>query len=97
MKNEVPLSEIFVDEIIFGGREALCKSFVDEMKKEFEMFMFGEIKFFVGLQVCQIKFGNFSMHSKYIKEILKTFGMEDSRLVSTPVSIRYLRTMNLLM
>ena len=33
--NEVLLSKIFVDDIIFGGKEALCKSFFDEMKKEF--------------------------------------------------------------
>lgn len=53
------------------------------------MFMFGEIKFFVGLQVCQMKFGLFITQSKYIKEILKTFGMEDSRLVSTPMSTEH--------
>ena len=38
--------------------------------------MFGEIKFFVRL-------------SKYIKELLKKFGMEDSRPVGTPMSIGY--------
>jgi hypothetical protein len=65
--NEVLLSEIFFDDIIFGGRKALCKSFSDETKKEFEMSMFGEIKFFVGLQVCQMKFGIFITQSKYIK------------------------------
>lgn len=31
--NEVLLSKVFVDDIIFGGKEALCKSFADEMKK----------------------------------------------------------------
>ena len=31
--NGVLLSKICVDDIIFGGREALCKSFVAEMKK----------------------------------------------------------------
>ena len=72
--------------LIFGGREALCKSFFHEMKKEFEMSMFGEIKLFVGLQVCQIKFGIFVTQSKYIKEIPKSFRMEDSRSVSTPIS-----------
>ena len=87
--NEVLLSRIFVDDIILGGKEALCKSFVDEMKKEFEMSMFGEIKFFVGLQVCQMKFGIFIIQSKYIKEILKNFGMEDTMLVSTPMSTKH--------
>lgn len=59
------------------------------MKKEFEMSMFHEIKFFLGLQECQMKFGIFITQSKYIKEILKTFGMEDSRPVSKPMSTRH--------
>ena len=53
------------------------------------MSMFGELKFFVGLQVYQMKFGIFISQTKYIKEVLKTFGMEDSRPVSTPVSTRH--------
>ena len=48
------LAEIFVDDIIFRSEDKLCKAFANEMKKEFEMSMFGEIKFFVGLQVYQI-------------------------------------------
>ena len=51
------------------------------------MSMFGEIKFFVGLQACQMKFGIFITQSKYIKEILKIFVIEYSRVVSTPMSI----------
>ena len=85
--NEVLLSKIYVDDIIFGGREALCKSFADEMEKQFEMSMFGEIKFLFGLQVCEMKFGIFITESKYVKEILNPFGMEDSRPVNTPMSI----------
>ena len=50
--------------------------------------MFGEIKFFVGLQVYQIKYGIYITQSKYLKEILKTFGLEDSKLVSTPMVTR---------
>ena len=48
-----------MDDIIFGGKDALCKDFADQMKHEFEMSMFGEIKFFVGLQVHQLKHGIF--------------------------------------
>ena len=76
----------FVIHIIFGGKEALCKSFADEMRKEFERPMFGEIKFFVGLHVYQMKQGIFITQSKYIKEILKKIGMEESRPVNTPMS-----------
>ena len=38
---------------------------------EFEMSMFGEIKFFVGLQINQLKHGTFITQSKYLKQILK--------------------------
>ena len=55
----IMLSKIFVDDIIFGGQDALCKDFANQMKHEFEMSMFGEIKFFVGLQVYQLKYGIF--------------------------------------
>ena len=48
--------------------------------------MFGEIKFFIGLQIQQKKDGIYITLSKYIKEILKKFGMEDSRPVGTPMS-----------
>ena len=38
------LSKIFVDDIIFGGKDALCKDFANQKKHEFKMSMFGEIK-----------------------------------------------------
>ena len=81
------ISKIFFDDIIFGGKHALCKDFADQMKHEFEMSMFGEIKFFIGLQVYQLKHGIFFTQSKYIKEILKTLGLEDSKPVNTPMII----------
>ena len=61
------ISEIFVDDIIFGGQDALCKDFANQIKQEFEMSMFGEIKFFVGLQVYQMKHGIYITQSMYIK------------------------------
>src|SRR5271156_2672998 len=80
------IAEIFVDDIIFGGNDMLCKSFSDEMSKEFEMSMFGEIKFFLSLQIIQQSEGIFITQSKYIKEVLKIFKMEDSKLVGTPMA-----------
>ena len=32
-----------------------------------------------------MKYGIYITQSKYVKEILKTFGLEDSKLVSTPM------------
>ena len=51
--------------------------------------MFGEIKFFVGLQVHQMKYAIYITRLNYVKEILKTFGLEDSKLVSTPMVTRH--------
>ena len=50
---------IFVDDIIFGGNDEESKKFADEMKKEFEMSMIGEIKYFLGLQIILNKEGIF--------------------------------------
>ena len=46
---KIVMVEIFVDDTIFTRNDDLCKVFSEEMRKEFEMSMFGEIKFFVGL------------------------------------------------
>lgn len=50
------------------------------------MSMFGEITFFVSLKIQHLKDGIYITQSKYIKEILKKFGMEDSRPIGTPMS-----------
>lgn len=63
----------------------MSHEFVDEIKKEFEMSLIGEIKFFIGLQIQQMKDAIFITQSKYVKEVLKTFGMEDSKPVGTPM------------
>ena len=49
--------------------------------------MFGDIKFFVVLQVCEMKYGIYITQSKYMKEILNFFGLEDSKSVRTPMVI----------
>ena len=43
------LAEMFVDDTLFIGNDDFFKAFSEEMRKEFEMSMFGEIKFFAGL------------------------------------------------
>nr|GEW86632.1 hypothetical protein [Tanacetum cinerariifolium]GEY05464.1 hypothetical protein [Tanacetum cinerariifolium] len=56
------------------------------MHDEFEMSMMGELKFFLGLQIKQIEYGIFFNQSKCIKEMLKKFGLEDSKPMKTPMS-----------
>ncbi|GJX13971.1 retrovirus-related pol polyprotein from transposon TNT 1-94 [Tanacetum coccineum] len=48
--------------------------------------MMGELNFFLGLQIKQMEDGIFFNQSKYIKEMLKKFGLEDSKLMKKPMS-----------
>jgi hypothetical protein len=48
------------------------------MSKEFEMFMMGELQFFLGIQIKQAKEGTFVHQAKYMKDILEKFKMDDS-------------------
>nr|GEW41472.1 retrovirus-related Pol polyprotein from transposon TNT 1-94 [Tanacetum cinerariifolium] len=64
----------------------MCDEFAKIMHDEFEMSMMGELNFFLGLQIKQMEDDIFFNPSKYIKEILKKFGLEDSKPMKTPMS-----------
>ena len=49
------------------------------MANEFEMSMIEELSYFVGLQIKQLKNGTFVSQGKYIKDIIKKFGMSDKQ------------------
>jgi hypothetical protein len=55
------------------------------MQNEFEMPFLGELSFFLGLQIRQSNRGIFISQTKYIKEMLKRFGMEYCKPVITPM------------
>ncbi|GJX42105.1 retrovirus-related pol polyprotein from transposon TNT 1-94 [Tanacetum coccineum] len=79
--------QIYVDDIIFGLTcQDMCDEFAKIMHDEFEMSMMGELNFFLGLQIKQMEDGIFFNQSKYIKEMLKKFGLEDSKPIKTPMS-----------
>eukprot|EP00253_Pinus_taeda_P008235 PITA_08235 len=77
---------LYVDDIIFGSNEeAMSQSFALVMQKEFEMSLFGELTYFLGLQIQQNEGGIFFSQTKYLKQILKKYGMEDAKPVCTPM------------
>ena len=85
--HDILVVQIYVDDIIFGAtNSSLCEEFSKCMSSEFEMSMMGELKFFLGLQIDQRKEGVLINQAKYIKELLKKFGMESSKNHSTPMS-----------
>ncbi|WVZ80557.1 hypothetical protein U9M48_028025 [Paspalum notatum var. saurae] len=79
--------QIYVDDIIFGGSShALVSSFAEQMSREFEMSLMGELQFFLGLQIKQGPEGTFVHQAKYTRDILKKFEMGDSKPMTTPMS-----------
>jgi hypothetical protein len=54
--NDFLLVQIYVDDIIFGGSShVLVSSFQEMMENEFQMYLMGELTFFLGIQVKKTK------------------------------------------
>jgi hypothetical protein len=84
--NDLLVLQIYVDDIIFGPtNQDFCEKFGKMMANEFEMSMIGELSYFLGLQIKQLKNGTFMSQGKYIKDMLKKFGINESQAISTPM------------
>jgi hypothetical protein len=84
--NDLFVCQIYVDDIIFGSTNQTC---VDEfskiMTKRFEMSMMGELKFFLGFQIKQLKDDTFISQTKYTNDMLKKFDMNNAKPIKTPM------------
>jgi hypothetical protein len=59
------------------------------MENEFQMSMMGELTFFLGIQVKQMKQGTFVHQAKYMKDLIKKFNIAVLKPVSTPMSMQW--------
>ena len=85
-ENDLLIVQMYVDDIIFGATNvSLCEEFSMSMHSEFEMSMMGELNFFLGLQIKQLKEGTFINQAKYIRDLLKKFNLEEVKVKSTPM------------
>jgi hypothetical protein len=83
-EGNILLIEVYVDDIIFGSDDdRLSQKFAKDMQNEFEMSLLGELSFFLGLQIRQSNQGMFISQTKYIREILKRFRMDDCKPVAS--------------
>ncbi|KAD2393237.1 hypothetical protein E3N88_40214 [Mikania micrantha] len=81
------LVQIYVDDIIFASSDPkLCDDFTTLMTTNFEMSAMGELQFFLGLQIKQKPDGIFIHQSKYTKELLKKFDLQNCKPCSNPMS-----------
>ena len=85
--DELLVAQIYVDDLVFGATfNDLDLSFANEMKIEFEMSMVGELTFFLGLQIRELKDEIFFSQSKDARELVKKFNLESSKHSRTPMS-----------
>lgn len=66
------------------------------MQAEFEMSMIGELTHFLGLQIRQQDSSIFLSQSKYVKNLVKKFGLDSASSVRTPMSPNVKLTVDLL-
>lgn len=79
--------QIYVNDIIFGNPNiSLYENFANLMKGEFEINLIGELTFFQEIQIKQTPKGTFISQAKYIKELIKKFGMKKEKDFGTPMS-----------
>ena len=81
------LAQVYVDDIIFGSEDTfLCEKFAGLMTSKFEMSMMGELTYFLGLQVKQLKDGIFISQAKYARDMVQKFNLEGHhKEVKTPL------------
>ncbi|XP_038896459.1 uncharacterized mitochondrial protein AtMg00810-like [Benincasa hispida] len=64
--------------------QKMVELFVKLMQDEFEISMVGELSYFLGFQIKQLKEGIFISQSKYAKNLVKKFGLGSARTKRTP-------------
>ncbi|KAK1666931.1 hypothetical protein QYE76_055090 [Lolium multiflorum] len=54
----------------------------------FEMSMMGELKYFIGFKIKQMRQGTFINQEKYLQDVLKRFDMKDAKGIGTPMHLK---------
>jgi hypothetical protein len=86
MGKDLFVCQIYVDDTTSGSTN---KFFCDEFSKiifdRFEISMMGELTFFLGIQIKQVEDVTFISQTKYTRDILKKFGMNNAMPINTPM------------
>jgi hypothetical protein len=86
MGNNLFICQIYVDDIIFGStNKSFCEEFSKIMTDRFKISMMRVLTFFLGFQIKQAKEGTFISQTKYSRDILKEFGMDNAQPIKTPM------------
>jgi hypothetical protein len=84
MGKDLFVCQIYIDDIIFGStNKSFCGAFSKIMTDMFEMSMMEVLTLFLGFQIKQDKEGTFISQMKYTRDILKKFGMDKTKSITT--------------
>jgi hypothetical protein len=76
--------QVYVDDIIFGyTNKSFCDEFSKIMTDRFEISVMSVLIFFLGFQIKQVKGVTFISQTKYTRDILKKFGMDNAKPIKT--------------
>ena len=78
---------LYVNDLILTSDDKLIKSRKEDLAREFKMKELGLMHYFLGMEVWQGDGELFVSQGKYANEILKTFRMESSKPMETPLTI----------
>ena len=89
VNGELFICQLYVDDIIFGStNKSFNEHFAKLMTDKFEMSMMGEMKYFLGFEVKQLREGTFINQAKYTQDMLKRFKMENLSGAKTPMQLK---------
>jgi hypothetical protein len=89
VNGELFICQLYVDDIIFGSTNT---KFNDEFAKlitdRFEMSMMGELKYFIGFEIKQVRQGTFINQAKYKQDMLKRLDVKGANGIGTPMHLK---------
>ena len=89
VKGELFICQVYVDDIIFGSSNSSFNvEFEKLMTDRFEMSMMGELTFFLGFEIKQLRGGTFISQAKYVQDMLKRFKLDQVNGANTPMATK---------
>ncbi|KAK1686832.1 hypothetical protein QYE76_047680 [Lolium multiflorum] len=89
VNGELFICQLYVDDIIFGSTNTKFNDeFAKLMTNRFEMSMMGELKYFLGFEIKQMRQGTFINQAKYLQDMLKRFDMKGANGIGTPMHLK---------
>ena len=84
---EIVITAVCVDDIIIAGKtEEIIQQYIKEIAEKFDVTDMGTLHHFLGIKITYADSGNiWTGQPTYAREVLKKFGMDDSKPVATPV------------